>query len=84
MMGPLGKEGNRKDELVEGVLICMLFLHHICMLFMYCLEYSPGRFPRAQSPLPPSLRCWGPGALVGKKGAGLPSTTALAGQGLQG
>ena len=55
-MGPLGQEGHIEDELVEDVLICMLFLHHICMLFMYCLEYGPGRFPAGpHSPCLPSL-----------------------------
>lgn len=34
----MGEEGRVEDEVVEDALICMLFLHHICTLFMYCLE----------------------------------------------
>lgn len=70
---------------MEDVLICMLFLHAICMLFMDCLEYSPGRCPPTPfSPLRPSLRCWGLQAPEGKPWTGSPCTTALSAQGLQG
>ena len=77
-MGPLGQEGHIEDELVEDVLICMLFLHHICMLFMYCLEYGPGRFPAGpHSPCLPSrgagaqeLQCGGGGHRGCGEGAG--------------
>lgn len=85
-MGPLGEEGHVEDELVEEVLICMLFLHHICMLFMYCLEYSPGRFPAGpHSPCLPSrgagaheLR-WGVEGAGGRGGGWAPAPPQAAG-----
>lgn len=70
---------------MEAVLICMLFLQGICMLFMYCLEYSSGDCPRACS-LPNSFSEVLGDLQVpeGRRELGSPSTRALRGWGPHG
>ena len=46
MMGPLGEEGHREDELVEDVLICMLFFALHLHAFHVLSRVQPREIPR--------------------------------------